>query len=157
MMGTFVPDTFLARRKGDVVTQQELQGLVGCGPRDSRYSLRVCQLADALMTLKRQSGEPCTIAQVKSELRFLTDAEASRYNAGLNNQAVKRIRTSNRRLTEVKVDAFTEAQRSEHDRRLAVSGARVALTSASMVNRLAKLGPHERVLPTARTYRSRRG
>lgn len=153
MMPIFVPDTFLARAKGGVITRQELEALVGCGPRDARYSLRVCQIADALMTIKRQAGEPCTIAQVKSDLRILTDAEASKYNAGLNGSAVRRLRTSNRRLSEVKVDAFTEAQRKEHDRRLAVSGARVALTSASMVNRVANLTAHQRVLPTARSYR----
>jgi hypothetical protein len=156
-MKLLISDTFMAKGKGDIIGKRELIPLVGCGPHDARYSLRLRRIADAMMALARKAGDPITVAQIKGDLKILTDVVASRYNADANDQGVRRIRSSNRRLGEVKTASFTDQERQQHDRRCVVAGARTALVSGAMVNRVAKMSTHQRLLPAGESYRSRKG
>jgi hypothetical protein len=150
-----IPDTFMARGKGDVITSAEVSALIGCDPAHRRYSLRACAAADAMMKLKRKKGEPCTIIQVKDDLRILTDAEAASYNRRISDTKVRGLRQSHRRNCEVQVERLTERQRAEHDRDLGVTGARVAATSAAVIRGMTTLRPQARTTPGARSYRTK--
>lgn len=151
-MRNSVPDTFMARGKGDVISKAELQALVGVAPADVRYSLRICAIAAAMERMKRAAGQPCTIIQSKSDLKILTDAESATYNKERSDVHVAGLRRAHRRNCEVQSGGLTEEQRNKHDRDLVVTGARVAVTMGHAINRLVNLRPAERSTPGAESY-----
>lgn len=151
-MRPFVPDTLLARKKGERIPYVELKVLVGLSKDHTKYTLKICAIALEMERLRRLAGNPCTVIQDKNDLRVLTDAEASKYNRGRSDVAVRLLRRSHQKAMEVSASNLDEKARQAHDRDLVVTGARVVVTTGHLVNRLANLVPAMRSTPSAASY-----
>ena len=116
------PVDYETLKKGDVITADRLEKLVGLKRDNPRYSLAIMSLKQRIQDDLEDIGSIWTLAIVKNDLRVLTDAEASEYNhRSLLNGMAKMFRSQYRNMA-VDVTELTDDQEKDHIRRIEVDG-----------------------------------
>lgn len=131
--------------KGDEISVERVEVIVGVRYTDRRYALAACQLASWIEGEKLDRGEYVTVATVKGAIRVLTDAEAADYLTRRFAAHEAGLRTSARRKAGVDRSALTEDGRAKHDRELVTMGMKLRRLRGREVT----LKPAARATPSA--------
>lgn len=120
------PMDFDALSKGDVIDSEHLQRVTRCEAGTSAYQLKLLAVKNEIERRLAQRDYPVTCKIEKNAIRILSDLEASEYNEGQGELAVRKAYRSLRRLANVDPRNMTEQQQKEHSRRLIAMGATCA-------------------------------
>ena len=141
------PLDFDAIEKGDVISQEEVEEIVGMEKEKDpeKFNLLRLQLIGQIIRELRDRDRFYTICQKRGSICILEDKEASPYNEKSINRGVHRMAQAQRRNLAVDTTKLTEKEQQAHSKRLLVGGALVAACYA--VRRSPKLAAAIRNTP----------
>jgi hypothetical protein len=110
--------------KGDVITQDRLEGIFGFTEHSDpkRYSLEMMNLGLFIERECRKLNRPVVLKGVRNQIHILNDAEATEETEARMKRGVKIIFNNHRKMQEVNVANLDSDQTKEHDRRLTAAG-----------------------------------
>lgn len=103
---------------GHVFSMAQCEEAIGF-PRDRdryQWNFMLMQLCEQVQKQLWNSGKHFTVVTSKSEIRVLTHAEASEYNANMFDNAIKKMRRTNRKLMAVDTTGFSENALVSHEK-----------------------------------------
>ncbi len=140
------PLDYEALKKGDVISQEQLEHITGEQAGTQEFQLKVLGLREKIEGAKEDMGEPVVLASHENTLRVLTDLEASERLNGHRRRAVRLLRRTVRRFGAVDVTEFSGDELYTHNRRVEIAGK--TLVGAMVGQReAAKALPHKRQTP----------
>jgi hypothetical protein len=116
------PIDFERLSKGDVIPVNRIEEIVGVKRDDKNYSILLLQLKGRVERELFERKKLWTLTTEAGEIKILTDAEASAYNAIEAENARRRERRRFALQCAVDVGELTEEQKSEHRRRVEIQG-----------------------------------
>lgn len=134
--------------KGDVISLQEIQKVIGIDPDDDQRAFDLARLAlmAKIDTDLQRIGKQFTVAQVKGEIKVLTDEEASVYNSKRLGNAIRTMQKAHIKISSVETGDFDDELKGKHERRVYVSSK--FMQSVDNVRKELRLLPHRRNTPT---------
>lgn len=140
------PLDFGALKKGDVITREQLEVIIGAPEGSSKYSFGCLNLRNQIMRAKAVAGEPVTACVRKGEIHILADLSASSYNDRTFKSKLKGAYRSFRRILGVDSSGFTPEQARVHGRRCETQG-RILQAVSNVTGRELPVTPYRRSLP----------
>lgn len=116
------PFDFHAIYKGDTITPDQCERIIGMSREQKRYALKLVKLAEILEKGLRRIGRKCTVRCLRDGIRVLTDAEAAEHNDAMVHQHLRGARRSVRRQSDVDTSNLSDGQRKQHEKALIRNG-----------------------------------
>lgn len=119
----YYPLDFDSLQKGDTITVEQLEEIIGHNRLTTRYNLGVLNLCERIRRELEDRGKHITTAVIKGALRLLTDEEAAEYTHRQFKVGLRKSARYHQQQLHVVTTNLSEVQRQQHERRIIINSA----------------------------------
>jgi len=140
------PIDYESLTKGTVISIREIENITGISSEEiKKFELARLQLRNQIDRELRNIGIEFTVAQVKGNIKVLTDEEASDYNNRKRQAALGQLCNAHAKITSVDASCFDPELKKKHERRVFLSSK--FLQAFQNVRKELHLQPYKRNTP----------